>query len=210
MKNITDYFIKYFPDSIILPSLGNHEGVPINQFPSQDYWLYETIAQQWSKFKLNSTSYDTIKRHGYYTELLKPGFRVISINSNYCNDENWWILLSSGDPGHQHQWLVDTLTNAELNKERVILLGHIPPGENDQVEFCSEMFFKIINRFGNTVRAQFYGHTHWDQIKIFYQGNNPTNIAYVTPSVTTWVGVDPSFRIYEIDHWDNPNSSFSG
>ena len=62
MKNITDYFVQYFPESIILPSIGNHEGVPINQFPSQDYWLYETIAEQWARFKLKPDSYETIKR----------------------------------------------------------------------------------------------------------------------------------------------------
>ena len=35
-----------------------------------------------------------------------------------------------------------------------------------------------------------------------YDEKQPSNIAYVTPSVTTWEGVDPSFRIYEIDRTD--------
>ena len=52
-------------------------------------------------------------RYGYYTELLRPGFRIVSINSNFCNDENFWILTANGDPGHQHRWLIETLQNAE-------------------------------------------------------------------------------------------------
>ena len=36
-----------------------------------------------------------------------------------------------------------------------------------------------------------------------------SNIAYVSPSLTTWVGMDPSFRIYEMDHWDRPDSTFA-
>merc|ERR1712227_926201 len=58
------------------------------------------------------------------------------------------------------------------------------------------------------IRAQFYGHTHWDHLRIFYE-QGASNIAYVTPSVTTWVGMDPSFRVYEIDHWDNQNPTFT-
>ena len=104
---------------------------------------------------------------------------------------------------------VDMLLEAENNGERVILLGHIPPGEPDQIDFCSKQFYKIVNRFKDTIRAQFYGHTHWDHLRIFYE-QGATNIAYVTPSVTTWVGMDPSFRVYEIDHWDNQDSTFTG
>ena len=52
-------------------------------------------------------------RYGYYTELLRPGFRIVAINSNFCNDENFWILTANGDPGHQHRWLIETLQHAE-------------------------------------------------------------------------------------------------
>ena len=54
--------------------------------------------------------------------------------------------------------------------------------------------------FSETVSAQFFGHTHWDQLKLFYdEQRQATSVAYVGPSVTTWEGVDPAFRIYEID-----------
>ena len=57
-------------------------------------------------------------RYGYYTELLRPGFRIVSINSNFCNDENFWILTANGDPGHQHRWLIETLQSAEENFQK--------------------------------------------------------------------------------------------
>ena len=64
--------------------------------------------------------------------------------------------------------------------------------------------------FSATVTAQFFGHTHWDQLKLFYdEQRQATNVAYVGPSVTTWEGVDPAFRIYEIDSWHRANSTFA-
>lgn len=212
VRNVTDYFLQYYPNSIILPAIGNHEGVPVNQFEVGSNWLYEEIAEQWAKFNLHPDSFETIKRYGYYTELLRPGFRIVSINSNFCNDENFWILTANGDPGHQHRWLIETLQNAENTGEAVLLLGHIPPGELDTIEFCSKFFYQIVTRYSDTIRAQFYGHTHWDHMRLFYEDydkNKPVNVAYVTPSVTTWIGMDPSFRIYEIDHWDNNDSTFA-
>ena len=61
-------------------------------------------------------------RYGYYTELLRPGFRIVSINSNFCNDENFWILTANGDPGHQHRWLIETLQNAEEHFQKTLRL----------------------------------------------------------------------------------------
>ena len=114
------------------------------------------------------------------------------------------------------------------------------------VEFCSKFFYQIVTRYSDTIRAQvgfhffklvnsiadenhrkFYGHTHWDHMRLFYEDYDknktgfqiyvinalsdwlislankhqlenlykPVNVAYVTPSVTTWIGMDPSFRL---------------
>ena len=83
VRNVTDYFLQYYPNSIILPvrdqlgltirrlwiesidpckAIGNHEGVPVNQFEVGSNWLYEEIAEQWAKFNLHPDSFETIKR----------------------------------------------------------------------------------------------------------------------------------------------------
>ena len=57
-------------------------------------------------------------------------------------------------------------------------------------------------RFANTISAQFYGHTHNDQFMMWYDTETnsvPINVGYVTPSVTTYTGLNPSYRIYTID-----------
>ena len=56
-------------------------------------------------------------------------------------------------------------------------------------------------RFENTVVAQFMGHTHNDEYIVFYEEGTTraTNIAFISPSVTTWDTVNPAYRIYTLD-----------
>ena len=58
-------------------------------------------------------------RFAYYTVLIKPGFRLVSINTNYCNNQNFWLYLDVKDPAGELQWLIQVLQSAEDNKEKV-------------------------------------------------------------------------------------------
>ncbi|KAL9981127.1 hypothetical protein ACROYT_G009791 [Oculina patagonica] len=122
---------------------------------------------------------------------------------------NWWLLINNVDPAQQLQWLVDTLQEAEDNGEKVHIIGHILPGSSDCLKPWSWNYYKIINRYQSTVTAQFFAHTHADEFEIFYDEKTrkiPTNIAFIGPSVTTYQGHNPGYRIYEIDG-DYANSS---
>ena len=69
--------------------------------------------------------------------------------------------------------------------------------------FCITYFFLILLiSFANTVTGQFYGHTHNDEFMVFYDyetNSIPVNVGFVTPSVTTFTGLNPSFRFYTLD-----------
>lgn len=59
-----------------------------------------------------------------------------------------------------------------------------------------------LSRFENTIRAQFFGHTHNDEFIMFYDSatmSRPLNLAFVTPSVTTFTGMNPAYTIYTVD-----------
>lgn len=82
------------------------------------------------------------------------------------------------------------------------ILSHIPPGNGDCWTIFSREFAKIINRFESTVAAQFYGHTHNDEYKIFYdfvELDRAVNVAFVAPSLTTSSDLNPGYRTYTID-----------
>ncbi|KAJ7427052.1 sphingomyelin phosphodiesterase 1 [Willisornis vidua] len=56
-------------------------------------------------------------------------------------------------------------------------------------------------RFEGTIAAQFFGHTHLDEFELFYDEetlSRPVSIAFVAPSVTTYINLNPGYRVYEV------------
>ncbi|XP_042207356.1 sphingomyelin phosphodiesterase-like isoform X3 [Homarus americanus] len=200
--------VDYFPYTPIFPALGNHEAAPVNSFPPPfimgDYgvsWLYDELDHQWQRWLPQSTS-PTVRKGAFYSVLVRPGFRIISLNMNYCNNKNWWLLLNSTDPAQELQWFIYELQGAEDRGEKVHILGHIPPGHHDCLKVWSHNYYTIINRFESTITAQFFGHTHYDEFELFYDEYNRhrvTNIAYIGPSVTSYYKLNPGYRIYTIE-----------
>eukprot|EP01132_Coremiostelium_polycephalum_P005700 gene5700-7094_t len=216
---LTNFLLKYFPqpNTKVFPSIGNHEGVPVNSFPlptgPNSSWLYNQLAVDWSQW-LDDQAIETLKYGGYYTMSMEPGFfRVISLNMNWCNNQNTWLIVNATDAANMIQWTIDTLQASEDIGEKVFIVGHIPPGTSDCIDIWSQRFYQVVNRYEDTILGTFYGHTHNDQFELFYtppslvtdKSANPpipsraTAIAYVTPSVTTFTNQNPSFRVYTID-----------
>ncbi|KPM07774.1 hypothetical protein QR98_0062760, partial [Sarcoptes scabiei] len=215
-------FDKYFGHLPIFPTVGNHESVPMNSFPIRTHsqsgveekyskqWLYDKLAQIWLRW-LPSETRSSIESGAYFATRVRKGLKIISLNTNFCNTQNWWILLNATDPGNQLEWLIQQLMESERLSEMVQIIGHVPPGSNDCVQVWSRNYNQIINRFASIIKGQFFGHTHNDEFEIFYrevkpvvesQHENtflPTNIAYIGPSVTTFGNVNPGYRVYLVD-----------
>jgi len=43
--------------------------------------------------------------------MIRPGLRVVSLNTNYCSDDSWWLLVgdNSVDPEKQLAWFADVM-----------------------------------------------------------------------------------------------------
>lgn len=50
-------------------------------------WLLNFVAKEWSSW-LPQEALNTVQKGGYYTVLVKDGFRVVVINSNVCFSAN--------------------------------------------------------------------------------------------------------------------------
>ena len=73
-----------------------------------------------------------------------------------------------------------------------------------QYLFIQKSVSRIVERFENTIVNQFYGHTHRDEFKVFYNtvtgdGSRPISSGFVTPSVTPHTNVNLAYRIYTAD-----------
>ncbi|KAL0267656.1 UNVERIFIED_CONTAM: hypothetical protein PYX00_009859 [Menopon gallinae] len=208
LKRTLEKLEKAFPNTPVYPALGNHESVPPNLYPTKNdlpndplSWLYQKLNKEWH-FWLPGNNSETILRGGFYSVLAKPKLRIISMNMNYCYTMNWWLLVNGVDPEKELQWLVSELRKAEENGEKVHIIGHVPSGYHECVKAWQTNFYKIVNRFENTVTAQFFGHTHTDEFEIFYDmkdNSRPFGIGYVGPSVTTYTYMNPGYRVYYVD-----------
>lgn len=226
-------FAKIFeqlPGITVLPTFGNHEMVPVDSFSPSNLlniaredspeWLYKKISRFWSRW-LPKDTINTVTKDGFYATMVRPGLKVVSLNTNFCHNVNFWLYINSTDPGNQLQWLIHELQLSELLHENVHIVGHIPPGGIDCLRVWSKNFNRIVQRYSRTISAQFYGHTHTSGFEVFYDSTElqrfersndlkdytanqslrpkPVSVAFIGPSVTSFIGLNPSFRIYTID-----------
>lgn len=121
-----------------------------------------------------------ILRGAFYTIQIFPGLRLVAMNMNYCSFENIWLFLNATDPLQQLQWLANILQQSENINEKVHIIGHHPP--SSCLDSWSFNYYRIVNRYENTIAGQFFGHSHKDLFKVFYDIDDltrPISIAYL-------------------------------
>ncbi|XP_055585560.1 sphingomyelin phosphodiesterase-like [Uranotaenia lowii] len=210
MNRVYMKLLEVFPDTPVFNILGNHEAHPTNVFAPSEVrqlefsmdWLYRYSADVWANWLPRSTQ-TTITMGGFYTVLVKPGFRIIGLNNQDCYTFNWWILWRPEYLSRQMQWLHDVLLQAERNGEKVHILAHIPYSSSGSMfQTCQREFRRIVERFYDTISGQFNGHTHRDEFNVFYSRENPDlaiNVAWNGGSTTTFSFVNPNYVVYYVD-----------
>ncbi|CAF0958145.1 unnamed protein product [Brachionus calyciflorus] len=206
LDKLTTLFRKYFPDTIIYPALGNHEATPCNLFPTESTkednitWLYSRLSDDWIKTGLPQNLRENITRGAFYTLVISPGLRLISLNMIFCYPLNFWLYINSTDPYDQLKWLSNILQESENIEEKVHIIGHVNP--STYLKSFSENYYRIVNRYEPTITGQFFGHVHNDLLEIFYDLENitrPVSVAYLAGSLTTYSFLNPSYRVYTVD-----------
>ena len=112
------FSIKYFHKSFT--ALGNHEGFPVGTFPTDAEsgtsvsieWLYNGVDNNWPNWD-QDWDWEMFLKNGFYTTLIKPGLRLISLNTNFCSGHNIFLFLNFSDPADQLKWLTQQLTRSE-------------------------------------------------------------------------------------------------
>jgi sphingomyelin phosphodiesterase len=207
IRLVTD-LVKNHAKVPVYPVIGNHEGVPVNSFPPPEVkgdlsisWLYEELANQWS-YWLPEDALETLRFGGYYRVNVRPGFRIICLNTNYCTRLNPWSLYDPVDPGNQLKWMIRELFDAEVDGDHVHIIGHIPPDNKECTQAWLFNYLRIIERFQDTILAQYFGHTHRDEFRVLLSPSpkpRPMSVAYIAPSITAFTENNPGYRVYYTD-----------
>ncbi|CAK9437349.1 uncharacterized protein LODBEIA_P17270 [Lodderomyces beijingensis] len=212
----------YLGNIPIMPSLGNHDAWPYAQvaplkYDRQNEYQYNIdemvdlwINNDWFDEK-NATE---LKQHYTgFSYVTNRGLKIIALNSNTYYVANLWTYINQsteGDLFGNWKFLIDELSESEAKGQRVWIMAHVPPGNDDVLPIQSRIFGKIVERFSPyTIASLFYGHTHRDEFSILYSSNTTAadgvasevvNMAWIAQSVSPFTNFNPSFKWYEVEH----------
>ena len=77
-------------------------------------WLYDVLAENWIRLGLPEETRESIRNGAFYTTIVRPGLRLISLNMNYCAQDNFWLYINSTDPLDQLQWVKIEILNEQF------------------------------------------------------------------------------------------------
>ncbi|KAG8011492.1 Acid sphingomyelinase-like phosphodiesterase 3a [Nibea albiflora] len=218
ISNMTQTIRQHFPNLTVYPALGNHDYWPQDQMPTSTNDIYRAAAQLWKpwlqpealltlsqgdvsssaalKVFLSRFVFCPVPAGGFYSQLVKPGLRVVSLNTilYYGPDK---VTRNMTDPAGQFEWLEQTLEKAAQSLEKVwnlslkpdlvtyrtlnvaffllqvYIIAHVPVGylpfaRNTTAirESHNERLVAICRDYSHVIAGHFYGHTHRDSIMV--------------------------------------------
>ncbi|KAK0246153.1 sphingomyelin phosphodiesterase [Armillaria nabsnona] len=219
---VYDLFKRMLGNGAVYAALGNHDSYnqaqdaphAIGQGLAEQFsWNYDHVASLWEHEGWISSETASLSRAHYSAYMVNrhDGLRIISLNTDLWYKANYfnYINLTDPDVSGMLRFLTDELQDAEDAGDRVWIIGHVLSGwdGSNPLENPTNLFYQIVDRFTPHVIANiFFGHTHEDQISIFY-ANNATNasaetagtIAWIGPSIVPITNLNSGFRMYEVD-----------
>ncbi|XP_046574679.1 sphingomyelin phosphodiesterase A-like [Haliotis rubra] len=198
----------YLPGIPVYPVLGNHESFPQSEYyqPHQEYkTLNINTAEWWQQlFDIPADQLRNIQYSAYYTALVQPRLRILAINTDYWYSLNFYSLLNHKVPAYREQlkFIDATLRNASEYNEKVIIAGHIPPGDFWVHGHYGDILTEITNKYADVIVMNVFSHTHHDEFELITDPNDPSRpsgVVFIAPSVTTQARTNPSHRVYQLD-----------
>ncbi|XP_053603314.1 sphingomyelin phosphodiesterase 1-like [Plodia interpunctella] len=205
-RHLVEKMKSSFGEKLVIPTIGNHESHPTNQF-APNYivgefnttWLYEALADKWGSY-LPEEARASLLKTGEFVMKPRRGLKVIVINNNVAYKYNWWLVFDPADAKRHLDWLIQELRESELAGEKVHILSHIPPGTQDLTHTWTREYNRIVNRFSSTIAAEFNGHVHYDEFKLFYSPDGaPVNVAWGGGAATAYTKYNMNYKIVEFD-----------
>ncbi|KAF9236005.1 sphingomyelin phosphodiesterase [Melanogaster broomeanus] len=212
---------KFLGPAPVYATVGNHDTyVQFQMIPyamggylgKQFNWLYDHISSMWSyEGWLPSESVEFSRTHyAAYTVKRPDGLRVISLDTDICKAYNYFSYINATDPDPFGilRFLTDELQDAEDAGDRVWIVGHVLSGwDGTAAQYNPTNLCESVDRYSPHVIANiFWGHTHEDELSIFYTNNatvmnadTALAVSWIGPSLTPLTNLNSGFRMYEVD-----------
>ena len=181
------YMLKKYVTGAVFPVLGNHDTNPEavdapHSLPGplgmQMSWNFNHVAGLWQhEGWIDQATADEARLHyGAYSIKNHYGLRMITFNSDFWYRSNYLNFINTTNPdvSGTFKFVIDELQAAEDAGERVWLFAHVLSGWDgtNPLPNPTNLFYQIIDRYSPHVIANvFFGHTHEDQVMIYYANN---------------------------------------
>ncbi|KAJ3449848.1 endopolyphosphatase [Anaeramoeba flamelloides] len=150
-------------------------------------WLVE-MAQGISPI-LNPEQTETFLKGGYYSQVIE-GLRVVIMNTVLYYKNNKYTKDLEGDPADQFLWITSQIDEAYENNEKVLFVGHVPPGYAERFGFnnfhdqYNTPFMKVFEEHPHKeiILASLYGHLHSDSFRL----TDNAGPLLLAPALTPW------------------------
>ena len=188
-------------DTPIYPAIGNHEKAPVDEFHGEETELLQGLADIFKPY-LTDEAYETFRKYGYYSMIVKNNLRIVSINCLLCDSMNFNLLYDYAQTKAMFTWLEKVLSEAEKNGEIVHIMNHIPMLSTQHTIQCAWRLKILMDRYQNIIRGFFSGHSHSEYLSMvheYYNETIPTHVNYICSGLTPYSEYQPSFRIYLVD-----------
>ena len=144
-----------------------------------------------------------LRTKGYYSITIPElnNLKILSVNTQAQNGQNWFLLRDPTDPGQMLKWIETELKESEKKGQFVYIIGHIPPSAalND----WSMRFNALMERYAYNIRGHFYGHTHDDHLGLLHSSTQKDKLVgyyLIAPSITTYDNRNPRYRVMTVDY----------
>ncbi|EGR30882.1 ser thr protein phosphatase family protein, putative [Ichthyophthirius multifiliis] len=200
-EQITQILQQKLPKIKVFPIMGNHESFPVNNYDfgsQREKYFNQRLSSMWQSW-IGKEAAEMFANKGFYSTFLNEKVKIIAINTQGANNGNFFLIQNPTDPGKMLEWMREELIDCEKKGFKAIIIGHIP-SNGDVLELWSQVYNSIIYRFADVISGQFFGHTHIDQFVVYRNPENKKikNVAFVAPSLTTFVYRLPTFRVFEL------------
>ena len=160
---------------------------------------------------------------GYYSVSLPIANARLLVLNDLFMAKNYATCAGKPDPtaaGAQLAWLRQQLTEARANKQKIWVMGHIPPGidlhatatrfidvcggQSPIMFLASEKMADVIAEFGDVVQLAIFAHTHMDEMRLLKvdgqsSASSKSVAVKVVSSISPINGNHPSFTLAQID-----------
>ncbi len=218
----------------IYPTLGNHDSLPEayntpNNIDGGDgssnifSWNYHLLSSLWQKdgwITASEANYASL-HYGAYAHTTSQGLRIISINTDFWYVANVFNYFNFTNPDQSGilKFLASELEQCEAHNQRAWIIGHVLSGYDgtNALPNPTALFYSIVRRFSPATTAGiFFGHTHEDQVQIFYDYaanslngtlrnttdvdySKPLTMGFIGPSITPLTGNNAGYQLYQVD-----------